>query len=238
MNTRSQIKSGQIFVARGGFVKTRPIVSLALVAAALLCFIGVAHSFGNDRERAAAAQGEHSAGVSEAAVEKFCTVYHGNDYDAIPEVQHELETAIQLDPNNPTLYALLGATHFWHFGEFRRDPKPDQNVLAQDMPTATGLFQKALDLDYYSQHSIGYINDDPLPGYLGITTVHTGQEYRDSGLIARGDKLLDFAVYQFSGIQQFQSLGGLQHRSKRQCNLQEGPRLAVAGHRYVHRNAD
>jgi hypothetical protein len=202
MHTESQIKSGHIFVAGDGFVKARPMVAVALIATAVFCF-GAAHSFGNGGGRAASAQGEHSAGISEAAIEKFWKVYHGNDYDAIPEVQNELERAIRLDPNNPTLYALLGATHFWHVGELTRDPKADQNALAQDMPTAAGLFQKALDLDYYSQHAIGYIDDDHLPGYLGITTVHTGQQYRDPSLVAKGDKLLDFAVYQFPEFNNF-----------------------------------
>ena len=187
----------------GAFVKATPFISVALIATVLLCFVGVSRSSGNARERAGFAQGEHGRGFSDAAIERFWTIYHGNDYDAIPQVQDELERAIQLDPNNPTLYALLGATHFWHVGEFARDPNADRNVLAQDMPTAASLFQKALDLDYYSQHPIGYINDDHLPGYLGITTVHTGEQYGDPNLIAKGEKLLDFAVYQFPEFNNF-----------------------------------
>ena len=111
------------------------------------------------------------------AIEKFWTIYHGNDYAAIPEAQEQLQKAIQSDPNNPTLYALLGAAHFWHAGE-KPDPNwqapADQKIFAQDMPTAAALFQKALDLDYYTEHLIGYINDDHLPGYLGITKYPQG----------------------------------------------------------------
>jgi hypothetical protein len=174
-----------------------------LMVIPLLCLIGVGPSSGGNGGRAALAQDDDTSGIDRAAIEKFWTIYHGNDYDAIPEAQNELERAIQLDPDNPTLYALLGATHFWHVGEWTRDTKADLNVLAQEMPTAAGLFQKALELDYYGQHPIGYINDDHLPGYLGITTVHTGQQYRDPRLIAKGDKLLDFAVYQFPEFDNF-----------------------------------
>jgi hypothetical protein len=204
MHTERQIRPGRSFGEESGFVKARPMVAVALMASALFLFIGVAHSFGSGG-RAASAHDEHNAGNSEAAIEKFWAVYHGNDYDAIPEVQDELQRAIRLDPNNPTLYALLGATHFWHVGELTRDPnwKAHQNVLAQDMPAAAGLFQKALDLDYYRPHPIGYINDDHLPGYLGITTVHTGQEYHDPTLIAKGDGILDFAAYQFPEFNNF-----------------------------------
>lgn len=203
MYTEGQIRPGHS-VTSGGFVKARPIVAVALMATALFCFISVARSFGRGGQ-AASAHDEHSAGISEGAIERFWRVYHGNEYDAIPEVQSELERAIRLDPNNPTLYALLGATHFWHVGELTRDPnwKADQNVLAQDMPTAAGLFQKALDLDYYRQHPIGYINDDHLPGYLGITTVHTGQQFQNPNLIAKGDRVLDFAAYQFPEFNNF-----------------------------------
>jgi len=88
-------------------------------------------------------------------------------------------------------------------GEYTREPKPNRNGLQQDMPTAASLFQKAYDLDYYGHHLIGYINDDRLPGYWGITTVHTGQEFRDPGLIAKGDQILDYAVYQFPEFNNF-----------------------------------
>jgi hypothetical protein len=206
MHTESQIGPGRSFIQRSTCFSARPaLVAATLIAAALLCFIGVEQSSGNGGERAVPAQDDHSTGISRAAIEKFWTICHGNDYAAIPEAQGELQKAIQSDPNNPTLYALLGATHFWHVGEQTRDPnwKAHQNVFAQDMPTAASLFQKALDLDYYTPHPIGYINDDHLPGYLGITTVHTGQEFNNLNLIAKGDGVLDFAAYQFPGFNNF-----------------------------------
>jgi hypothetical protein len=140
---------------------------------------------------------------STAAIEKFWAVYHGNDYRAIPMVQAQLEAALRHDPDNPTLLALLGATHFWHFGEAARDPSPHDPALARDMQTAAKLFGKALDLDYHRTHPIGYINDDHLPGYLGIATVHVGQLARDPAKIARGDQILDSAVYQFPEFNNF-----------------------------------
>jgi hypothetical protein len=201
MQKENRTKSDRSFVAGNAFGKAGPLVALGV--AALFCFIGLAESSSTKGGLPVAAPDDESAGISRAAIEKFWTIYHGNDYTAIPEVQRGLETAIQFDPGNPTLYALLGATHFWHVGEFTRDPKPQPSVLAQDMPTARSLFQKALDLDYYSSHPIDYINDDHLPGYLGITTVHTGQQYNDPNLIAKGDQLLDFAVYQFPEFNNF-----------------------------------
>jgi hypothetical protein len=203
MNTENRIRPSHIFDQKRGSVKAGTLAAVALVAAVVVGLVGAASSLDHSAGPASLAQGEHRAAISDAAVEKFWAVYHGNDYDAIPEVQQELQRAVELDPNNPTLYALLGATHFWHVGEFRRDPKPDPSVLAQDMPTAAGLFKKALDLDYYNPHPIGYINDDHLPGYLAVTTVHTGQQYRDPSLIAKGDNLLDFAVYQFPEFNNF-----------------------------------
>jgi hypothetical protein len=188
-----------------GLLKAKHLIAVVLMAAALFCFIGVGHSSGGNRALPAPGHDDDSTGVSRAAIEKFWTIYHGNDYEGIPEAQKELETAIQSDPDNPTLYALLGATHFWHVGEMTRDPdyKAHQSVFAQDMPTAAGLFQKALDRDYYTEHPMGYINDDHLPGYLGITTFHTGQEFNDAKLMAKGDDILDFAVYQFPEFNNF-----------------------------------
>ena len=71
------------------------------------------------------------------------------------------------------------------------------------MPTAAGLFEKALNLDYNTPHLIGYVNDDHLPGYWGITTVHTGQQQQNPDLIAYGDSILDLAVYQFPEFNNF-----------------------------------
>jgi len=207
MHKERQTKPGQLFAKGSAFFKSKLFVAAALMAAALFCFIGVGHSSGNNGGVPVPAQDDQSTGVSRAAIEKFWTIYHGNDYDAIPEVQKDLETAIKSDPDNPTLYALLGATHFWHVGEATRDPNAqapaEKKIFAQDMPTAAALFQKALGLDYYTQHPVGHIDDDHLPGYLGITTVHTGQEFGNPNLIAKGDGILDFGVYQFPEFNNF-----------------------------------
>jgi hypothetical protein len=168
------------------------------VGVAILWFFGLTVSAGQSAEA-----GRASRGSSDAAIERFWTIYQGNDYAAIPEVQADLQAALQRDPNDATLYALLGATHFWHIGEYTRDPKPDPNALQQDMPTAAQLFQKALDLDYNGRRLIGYINDDHLPGYLGITTVHVGQMSNDPSIVAQGDQVLDYAVYQFPEFNNF-----------------------------------
>jgi hypothetical protein len=138
----------------------------------------------------------------QAAIDYFWDVYHGNRYQDIPAVQQQLETAIQKDALNPMLNALVGATHFWHLGEIARDPHPNLTVVTQDMPLAVASFQKALDLDY-GPHPIQYINDDHLPGYLGITTVHLGQLSNNPELVAQGDKLLDYAMYQFPEFNNF-----------------------------------
>jgi hypothetical protein len=71
------------------------------------------------------------------------------------------------------------------------------------MPDAVAQFGQALGLDYYTRHLLGYINDDQLPGYLGITTVHLGQIRSDPALIAKGDQILDFAAYQFPEFNNF-----------------------------------
>jgi hypothetical protein len=162
-----------------------------LAGVVVLGVVGFSGRFGDDE------------GESQAAIDRFWQVYHGNDYAAIPHVEAQLERAIEHDGKNPTLYALLGAAHFWHFGEYQRDPHADMNSLGQDITTAVGQFGQALQLDYYSPHPIGYINDDHLPGYLGITTVHLGQVARNPGLIAKGDEMLDFAVYQFPEFNNF-----------------------------------
>jgi hypothetical protein len=175
------------------------------VAAAVLCLLYAAVLRANSGSNAETldADDNHRQGVADAAINRFWAVYQGNDYSAIPEAEQELESAIRVDHDNPKLYALQGAAHFWHAGEWTRDPHPNLQVIQQDLPNAVRLFQKAVDLDYYSPHMIGYVNDDHLPGYLGITTVHTGQQYHDPTVIAHGDKILDFAAYQFPEFNNF-----------------------------------
>lgn len=183
-----------IFQIVSVWLKSKPVVLVVLSGISLLALAGFADEQVSEDRRAEA---------SKEAIQRFWAVYHGNDYGAIPEAQAALQRAIRRDPDNPTLYALLGATHFWHIGEAARDTIPHDPVLAQDMPNAVDLFGKALALDYYGKHLIGYVNDDHLPGYLGITTVHLGQQYNDMDLIAKGDQLLDFAVYQFPEFNNF-----------------------------------
>ena len=178
------------------YISLRALAVTLLFTASLLTITGFTMGFQDDDH-----PGEHSE--SSAAIEQFWKIYHGNQYGQIPEVQQQLQNAIDHDPDNSTLYALLGATHFWHIGEYTRDPNPNPAVLQQDMPTAVDLFGKALDIDYNGKHLIGYINDDHLPGYLGITTVHLGQQNRDPGTIAKGDQILDMAVYQFPEFNNF-----------------------------------
>ena len=110
MRRKGQIRLGQFLGRARTFVKAQHIVAATVVVAALFTLIGVGHTSGADGGQSAPAQADSSNSVSRVAIERFWTIYHGNDYDAIPEVQKELETAIQCDPNNPTLYALLGAT--------------------------------------------------------------------------------------------------------------------------------
>src|SRR5262245_17455998 len=132
--------------------------------------------------------------LSEAAIELFWSTYHDNAYAHIPEVQAALQGAIDKDPDNGELYAFLGATHFWHVGEYTRDPHPDLSVLQQDLPTAIQMFQRAAALDP---------NDDHLPGLIGVTIVHAGQLTHDATLIAQGDQILDIAVYRFPEYNSF-----------------------------------
>lgn len=187
-----------------GHLRRTPAGSVLLVGVLVCCFTVVKHSFGYGGKAQAANDADlDSSNTAEAAIIKFWNAYHGNEYGQIPELQHQLEGAIQADPNNPILYALLGATHFWHVGEYTRDPHPDPNVLKQDMPTAAGLFQRAYDLDYHGHHRIGFITDDHLPGYWGITTVHTGQQNMDSQLVTKGENILNSAVYQFPEFNDF-----------------------------------
>jgi len=111
------------------------VIRAAAFGAAIFWFFGAVLSPGQSAEAVRSAPG------SIAAIEHFWTAYHGNDYTAIPQLQAELRVALVGDSNNPALYALLGATYFWHIGEYTRDPKPDPHTLQQDMPTAVQFFQ-------------------------------------------------------------------------------------------------
>src|SRR6266853_4024902 len=90
MHTKQQIRPGRSFLQGNSFFSAKPaLVAAMLIAAAIFCFIGVEQNSGNGGERAVPAQDDHGTGVSRAAIEKFWTIYHGNDY-AIPEAQEEL----------------------------------------------------------------------------------------------------------------------------------------------------
>lgn len=198
MNKMRVPRFGKVLHTAGAWMRTKPIVPAVLLGFALLSMAGFTHGLEEDDRLH-----EADRSASKAAIERFWSIYHGNQYSAIPQVQAQLQSAIQLDPDNSTLYALLGATFFWHYGEYTRDPNLNLDVLRQDLPNAVSLFGTALEIDYYGKHLIGYINDDHLPGYLGITTVHLGQQNSDPDLMAKGDQMLDFAAYQFPEFNNF-----------------------------------
>lgn len=176
---------------------TRQAVSAALVGLAIFWFLGATPGSGQSIEL-----GRGPGSAAAAAIERFWAIFHGNDYNAIPIVQAELQAALARDPENATLTALLGATHFWHAGEYMRDPRPNLGVIQQDMPMAVQLFQSALNFDY-GPHQTGYEYNDHLPGFLGVTTVHLGQGSGDPTLIQKGDQMLDYSVYQFPEFNNF-----------------------------------
>ena len=198
MNEQKQ--RGVIFGGAGKSSKMQRASWLLLFGALLLSALGIAYSQAADGSQMG---GQSIPSTTRAAVERFWATYHGNDYDAIPDLEVELTQAIEADPNNATLDALLGAAHFWHFGEYTRDPNATQAVLGADISSAVQLFQKALNLDYYGRHLIGYVNDDHLPGYWGITMAHAGQLTNDPNLVAQADQVLNYAVYQFPEFNSF-----------------------------------
>jgi len=131
----------KFFYSVAAWMRTRPMLPALLSGVALLVLAGFARGADDDH------QNETDRGASKAAIERFWSVYHGNLYSAIPQVQTQLQSAIQHDPDNSTLYALLGATHFWHYGEYTRDTNLNLGVLQQDLPNAVNFFGKALELD-------------------------------------------------------------------------------------------
>ncbi len=179
--------------------------TITLGAAALLVFFipGTTRSLADEEAVLKEPANREVAAASAAAIEKFWAIYHGNDYAAIPRVQLQLKAALRRDPSNPALYALLGASYFWHFGEWTRDPNATPETVRDDITAAVPLFKTARDLDYYGMHVPGYVNDDHLPGYLGITMVHLGQINADEALVAQGDQVLDFSAYQFPEFNNF-----------------------------------
>jgi hypothetical protein len=102
MRTEFPIRPVQVFAKSPAFLKAKPVVVVALMVGALFCFMEVGHSSGSNTGRVPD-QDDRSTDISRTAIERFWAIYHGNNFDAIPEVQKELKTAIQSDPNNPTL---------------------------------------------------------------------------------------------------------------------------------------
>ena len=93
MNTRSLSKPGGVFGATGAFLKAKPVISAALLSVVLCCFVGLRYSSGSEDGLSGVAGDVRNASISDAAIEKFWAVYHGNDYDDIPEVEDQLERA-------------------------------------------------------------------------------------------------------------------------------------------------
>src|ERR1700693_952442 len=110
MDARDQSGRDGVRRAASTLGAARSVLVCAFVAATTLCAaVGV-------RAYSGGSQDKPSPGVapdaSDAAIEAFWRAYHGNDYREIAQVEGQLGNAIQNDPNNPTLHALLGAAHF------------------------------------------------------------------------------------------------------------------------------
>jgi hypothetical protein len=181
---------------RIAFTHGRAVIPAVFSGLAVFWLFGAAPGSGQSQDPGRASRG------SDAAISQFWTIFHNNDYAAIPAVQAQLQAAIERDSANVTLQALLGATHFWHAGEYTRDPNPNLQVLQQDLPAAIQLFRSAMNLDY-GPHAVGYAYNDHLPGFLGVTTVHAGQMTGNPALITQGDLMLSYAVYQFPEFNNF-----------------------------------
>src|SRR5262249_24494847 len=125
MNRRTRRVFRTVFGTTRTCDETRAIVALVLFSICVFCVLGAVYSRVHEEDRDALTAHARIASTTQAAIERFWAIFHGNDYDAIPDVQAQLEAALRHDPNHATLYALLGATHFWHIGEFTRDPQPD-----------------------------------------------------------------------------------------------------------------
>jgi len=132
--------------------------------------------------------------TAQAAIDLFWSAYHGNEYGRIAEVQDVLRAAIDLNPEDGALVAYLAASHWWHVSEFTRDPQADPSVLQQDMPTAVELMTRAAELAP---------DDDHLPGFIGVTSVHLGRMIGDADLVVAGDAALDYSVYLFPEFNNF-----------------------------------
>jgi hypothetical protein len=147
MSTKHLGNFSSVLGAAHRWMRTKPIIPAALLGVAVFWLFGPARSAGQS-----VAPLRTLRGSSDAAIERFWTVYHANDYGAIPGVQAELHAALNRDPENATLYRCSARPTSGTSASNARDPKPDSSVLQQDMPLAVQLFQKALDLDYNGRH--------------------------------------------------------------------------------------
>ncbi len=201
-----------VLVRVANCVNRSRLATVALVATALLVSAGFAWR-----------PDPGDSPATQAAIDRFWQVYHGNDYNGIPQVEAQLEQALAQDPNNATLHALLGASHFWHIGEARTlvpqsaGPGARAGCAQRGDQFRPGAYAQLLHAPRPRFHQPG----DHLPGYLGITTVHLGQMSDDAALIARGDQLLDFAAYQFPEFNNFNRWAAHNTESKDSASYQK-----------------
>src|SRR4030088_1886890 len=69
------------------WIRTKEIVTAVLSAIALIALAGFASGSADEDH-------EMDRGASKAAIERFWSVYHGNEYSAIPQVQAQLQNAL------------------------------------------------------------------------------------------------------------------------------------------------
>src|SRR5258708_20075314 len=73
-------------------MRAKPMIPAVLSGIALLVLAGFASGAADDDH-------ETEKGASKAAIERFWSVYHGNQYSAIPPVQPQFQTALQPHPH-------------------------------------------------------------------------------------------------------------------------------------------
>jgi hypothetical protein len=147
-----------------------------------------------DTIRAGSPPCNYREAVAKAAIARFWKIYGDNDYPHIVDAQAALQAAILVNPDSGELKAFLAATHWWHVSEFHRDPAPDPAILQQDLPRALQLVQAA---------AVLAPDDDHLPGFAGVLSVHVGRRAGVPDLVASGERTLDYAVYQFVEFNSF-----------------------------------
>jgi len=144
--------------------------------------------------------GGQAAIGGKAATDAFWNTYWANDYANIANVQTALRAALNENPRDARLTALLAATHWWHVSEAAaRERHPDQAVLNSDLPTALQLMQQAAQLES---------DEDHYPGFIGVLMVHLGRRINDQNLVAQGDQVLANAVYRFPEFNGFNTWAG------------------------------